>query len=123
MLNRRTLFAATTAVAAIAAPTVAIAAVAHPGHDWFVSEARELIILTDRVNREKNDDLAEYWSARLDAFIKKAEDLPPTPENAAIKALAIAVLHHDEPDEWTMDMAADSRLAGQMVQCLTGRSA
>lgn len=120
MLNRRSMFGVSAAVAVSALPVSAIASQIHPGHDWFIKEARDLIVMTDHVNAGAEEAFCDAWSKRLDNFITKVERLPITKENAAIKALAITVLHCDEPQEWTMEMASDMRLAGQMVQCLTG---
>lgn len=117
MLNRRNLFAASAAVAVIATPIAAQAAA--PDHAWFIAEAREIIAMTALVNAGADESYVDRWEARLKAFIAKAESLPLSPANAPIKALAIAVIQCEEPDEWEACDAADQRLAGQMVRCLT----
>lgn len=117
MLNRRNLFAAGAAVAVIATP-IAAQAVA-PGHAWFIAEAREIIAMTALVNAGAAEAYVDQWEARLNAFIARVEGLPISPDNAPIKALAIAVIQCEEPDEWEACDAADQRLAGQLVRCLT----
>lgn len=119
MLNRRHLFAASAVVAAASAVPLAAEA-AQPTHAWFISEAREIIAMTARVNAGSDEAYADAWSDRLNTFIDKVEAMPLTAEHAPIKALGIAVLHCDEPGEWEEDDAADQRLAGQMVRCLSG---
>ncbi|MNX45408.1 hypothetical protein D3C86_759210 [compost metagenome] len=119
MLNRRHLFAASAIVAVASAAPFTVEAAAHPNHAWFITEARKIIAMTARVNAGADEAYADAWSDRLNAFIEKVEALPLTAEHAPIKALGIAVLHCDEPGEWEDDYAADQRLAGQMVRCLT----
>lgn len=118
-ITKRGLFAIA-AGAALLPALPATASAFHPGHDWFLTEARELIVMTAQVNAGAAEPFCDAWAKRIDDFLTKVEGLPLQPENAAIKALAITVIHCDEPQEWTMDMASDMRLAGQVVQCLTG---
>jgi len=117
--TRRSLFAIA-AGAALLPALPATASAFHPGHDWFLTEARELIVMTAQVNAGAAEPFCDAWAKRIDDFLTKVEGLPLQPENAAIKALAITVIHCDEPLEWTTEGAMDTRLAGQIVQCLTG---
>lgn len=118
--TRRSLFAIAGVSALAAAPIGAMAYQSQPDHTWFINEARDLIVMTSQVNSGADESFCEVWAKRIDTFLTKVERLPLTKENAVIKALAITVIHCDEPLEWTTEGAMDTRLAGQIVQCLTG---
>lgn len=124
MLSRRHLFGASAIVVAASVPAVSATSAALD-HSWFLIEAREVLRLTAAMNADPRDDaLGEEWDRRFEAFTNRIEALPLTPENAPIRALAIAVIHHDDPaleefsdgDKGPTDM----RLARQMVLSLRG---
>lgn len=93
-----------------------------PTHPDIEAEFAAVEALAERANATTDQAVHSEWIARDEAVLGRVEALPNAPENALIKALAVAHIYSDRSGGgFAEDATTDVRLAAQVVQCLLGR--
>lgn len=94
-----------------------------PTHPDIEAEFAAVYALGERANDSTDLTHIDEWAARDDALLNRVEALPCTPENARIKALAVAHIHRSSGGAYPIDATTDVRLAAQVVACIVGGAA